>query len=311
VKILIFGGTGPVGKTLCRHFLPKRHDVAIVSRNSGVLWDGKAIGPWARELESADVVINLAGKSVNCRYTEENLREMMDSRIDSTRVVGQAISAAKNPPAVWLQMSTATIYAHRFDASNDEITGIIAGHEPDAPARWLPSIEIAKAWEAETEAAETPKTRKVILRSAMVMSIDKGGVFDQLATVTKRGFGGAIAGGKQYMSWIHELDFCRALEFLIERDDMSGPVNLASPNPLPHKEFMRELRHTLGVPFGLPATAWMMDAVCRLIGSDSELLLKSRRVVPTRLLEAGFDFRFVDWEAACRDLAKRMLTNAN
>jgi NAD dependent epimerase/dehydratase family enzyme len=159
--------------------------------------------------------------------------------------------------------------------------------------------------EAELNAADTPRTRKVLLRSAMVMSIDKGGVYDQLATVTRRGLGGAIAGGKQYVSWIHELDFCRAVEFLIEHENLSGPVNLAAPNPLPHKEFMRQLRKALGVPIGVPATAWMMEIACKLMGTDSELLLKSRRVIPTRLLDAGFDFRFVNWQEACRDLASR------
>lgn len=310
MKLVVTGGTGFLGQALQRYFASKEHDVVVLSRTTGVNWDEKTLGAWAEVLEGADAVINLAGRSVNCRYTEQNLREMMDSRVDSTRVIGQAIAGAKQPPPVWLQMSTATIYAHRFDAPNDEATGVIAGHEPDAPACWLPSIEIVKAWEAELEAAETPHTRKVLLRTAMVMSGRKDSAFELLARVARRGLGGSIAGGRQYMSWIHELDFCRAVEFLVQREDLSGAVNLASPNPLPQREFMRHLRQALGVPIGLPATAWMVEIVCKLMGTESELLLKSRRVVPARLLEAGFDFRFVEWPVACRDLVTQIQAHA-
>jgi uncharacterized protein (TIGR01777 family) len=263
------------------------------------------VGAWAAELDGADAVVNLAGRSVNCRYTAANLEAMMSSRVDSTRAVGQAIARASRPPRAWLQMSTATIYAHRFDAANDEATGLLDGAEPDAPAYWKQSIDIAQAWEAEQRDAPTQATRKVALRAAMVMSPDPGGVLDVLLGLTRVGLGGAIAGGRQWMSWIHERDFVRAVELLLARDDLSGPVNLASPSPLPQRDFMRELRAACGVPLGLPATRWMVTIGAFFLRTDPELVLKSRRVVPTRLLEAGFAFEWPEWPAAARELVER------
>jgi hypothetical protein len=268
MKIVIPGGTGQIGGVLSRALLAQHHEVVVLSRGGRggrggtsdariVAWDGRTLGPWASELDGADAVINLAGRSVNCRYTAANLEAMMSSRVDSTRAVGAAIAAAARPPRVWLQMSTATIYAHRFDAANDEATGLIGGDEPDAPAAWRFSIDIAKAWEQAQAEAATPATRKVALRSAMVMSPDRGGIFDVLLGLTRRGLGGTIAGGRQWMSWIHEGDFARAVALLIERDDISGPVNLAAPGPLPQREFMAALRAAWGTRVGLPATRWM------------------------------------------------------
>jgi len=251
------------------------------------------------------VVVNLAGRSVNCRYTQKNMDAMMSSRVASTRAVGLAIAQAARPPRLWLQMSTATIYAHRFDAPNDEASGIIGGSEPDAPSYWRFSIEIAQAWEREQTEAETPRTRKVALRSAMVMSPDPGGIFDILFGLTRRGLGGTMAGGSQFMSWIHERDFVRAIEFLIAREDMSGPVNLAAPNPLPQKEFMAVLRLASGMRVGLPVTKWMAEIGAFFLRTDTELTFKSRRVVPGRLLDAGFAFDFPDWPAAAKDLVAR------
>src|SRR5262249_46278612 len=249
--------------------------------------------------------VNLAGRSVNCRYTKGNLREMMDSRIDSTRAVGQAISRVHTPPAVWLQMSTATIYAHRFDAANDEGTGVLGGSEPDAPALWRASIDIAKAWEQTHIAAQTPSTRKVQLRAAMVMGSAPGGPFDLLARLCAFGLGGPLAGGAQYISWIHQRDFVRAVKFLIGRRDLSGPFNLAAPNPLPQREFMAELRAACGKRVGWPAGKWMLEIGSFLLRTETELILKSRRVVPTRLLQAGFRFEFPEWPAAVRSLVAR------
>jgi uncharacterized protein (TIGR01777 family) len=310
MKIVIPGGTGQVGGVLANALRARGDDVVVLSRRGAsdglvVEWDGRTPGPWVREIDGADAVINLAGRSVNCRYTETNLTAMMDSRVDSTRAVGIAIEKASRPPGVWLQMSTATIYAHRFDAPNDEATGHIGGDEPDAPSYWKRSIDIARAWERAQQEANTPRTRKVALRSAMVMSPDRGGIFDVLLGLTRVGLGGPIAGGHQYVSWIHDRDFANAIEFLIQRDDIQGPVNLAAPNPIPQRDFMAALRAAWGTQVGLPATKWMAEIGAFLLRTDTELTLKSRRVVPTRLLEAGFRFDFPEWPAAAKDLVER------
>ncbi|EFL29679.1 NAD-dependent epimerase/dehydratase [Streptomyces viridochromogenes DSM 40736] len=310
MKIVIPGGTVQVGTVLKRALGAAGHDVVVLSRRprrkGEVHWDGVTLGPWASEIDGSDLVVNLAGRSVNCRYTPANLREMMDSRVLSARVVGEAIATAARPPRVWLQMSTATVYAHRFDAPNDEVTGVLGGSEPGVPGYWSYSVDIAKAWERELEAADTPHTRKVALRAAMVMSPDRGGVLDVLLRLSRLGLGGPVAGGAQYVSWIHERDFVRAVEFLFAREDIEGAVNLAAPAPLPHRAFMRALRTAWGVPVGLPATRWMAEAGALVLRSDTELLLKSRRVVPGRLLDAGFVFDHPDWPEAAADLVRRL-----
>jgi uncharacterized protein (TIGR01777 family) len=310
MKMVIPGGTGQVGTILNRALTAAGHEVVVLTRRPGrdreVRWDGKTVGPWAAEIDGSDVVVNLAGRSVSCRYTAANLQAMMDSRVQSARVVGEAIAAASRPPRVWLQMSTATVYAHRFDAPNDEATGVLGGTEPGVPGYWAYSVEIAKNWEQAQEQAETPHTRKVALRSAMVMSPDRGGVFDVLLRLARLGLGGPVAGGAQYVSWIHDHDFVRAVEFLANREDLAGPVNLAAPVPLPQRAFMRALRASWGAPVGLPATKWMAELGALALRSDTELLLKSRRVVPGRLLEAGFAFDHAEWPEAADDLVRRV-----
>ncbi|HEX8734740.1 MAG TPA: DUF1731 domain-containing protein, partial [Pyrinomonadaceae bacterium] len=218
---------------------------------------------------------------------------------------GEAIAEASNPPKVWLQAGTATIYAHRYDAPNDEITGIIGGGEPNAPDTWNFSIDVAKAWEQAANEVETRQTRKVLMRSAMIMSPDKDGIFDVLLGLTRKGLGGTSGDGRQYLSWIHERDFIRSVYWLIEREELSGAVNLAAPNPLPNKEFMRVLREAWGIKIGLPATRLMLEIGAFFMRTETELVLKSRRVVPTRLLESGFEFEFSTWEKAARDLCRR------
>ncbi|MFF1548774.1 DUF1731 domain-containing protein [Streptomyces sp. NPDC058291] len=310
MKIVLPGGTGQVGTVLRRALTAAGHEVVVLSRRPAgrgeIAWDGRTLGPWTEAVDGSDVVVNLAGRSVSCRYTPVNLKAMMDSRVESARVVGQAIAASTRPPRVWLQMSTATVYAHRFDAPNDEATGVIGGAEPGVPAYWGYSVDIARAWEREQERADTPHTRKAALRSAMVMSPDRGGVFDVLLRLARLGLGGPVAGGAQYVSWIHDHDFVRAVELLISRDDLAGPVNLAAPSPLPHRAFMRTLRHAWGVPAGLPATRWMAELGAFALRSDTELLLKSRRVVPGRLLDAGFAFDHPEWPGAAADLVRRV-----
>src|SRR4051794_29841804 len=263
-----------------RVFAAAGHDVVVLSRNPSaaeVHWDGRTIGPWARELEGATAVVNLAGRSVNCRYNAANRRAIMESRVASTAVVGAAIAACTDPPRVWLQASTATIYAHRYDAANDDHRGILGGGEPGVPDTWRFSIDVARAWERELEAAVTPGTRKVAMRSAMVMSPDPGGVFDVLLGLVRRGLGGKAGDGRQYVSWLHHEDFVRAVGWLIDRDDVAGPVNLAAPNPVPNAEFMRALREGWGVRVGLPATPWMLEVGAVFLRTETELILKSRR----------------------------------
>jgi len=308
VKIVIPGGSGQVGTILSRAFRQAGHEVVVLSRmpkSSAVPWDGRTLGDWATELDGADVVINLAGRSVNCRYTARNRRQILDSRVQSTKIVGEAIARASRPPRVWLQASTATIYAHRYDSANDEATGLVGGTEPDAPAKWRFSIDVATAWERTLQGAATPNTRKVLMRSAMTMSPDRGGIFDVLLRVVRLGLGGRVGDGRQYVSWIHDEDFARAVYWLIQHESLEGPVNLAAPNPIPYFEFMRTLRAAWGGALGLPATRWMVEIGTFFLRTESELVLKSRRVVPGRLLESGFSFAFPDWEQAAADLCSR------
>ena len=311
MKLVFPGGSGQVGTILARHFHAAGHEVVVLSRNPTsapwrvVLWDAETVGDWQAELDGADVVVNLAGRSVNCRYTAANRALIMDSRVRSTKAVGEAIARCERPPRVWLQSSTATIYAHRYDAANDEVTGIIGGSEPDAPASWRHSTDVAKAWEAAVDEADTPRTRKVLLRAAVTMSPDAGGIFDVMLGLVRKGLGGRAADGRQWVSWVHVVDFVRAVEWLIDRGDVSGPVNIAAPEPLPNAEFMREFRRASGTKVGLPAARWMLGLGARLMQTETELVLKSRRVVPGRLLADGFTFRFPDWPSAVRDLCDR------
>ncbi len=256
-------------------------------------------------IEGADVVINLIGRSVNCRYFPKAREEILLSRVESTEAVGRAIAAAKNRPKLWLQASTATIYAHRYDAANDEDTGVIGGSEPDVPEAWQFSVDVAKAWESALENAETPCTRKVAMRSAMIMSPDEGGIFDTLLGLVRRGLGGTAGDGRQYVSWIHEKDFVRAVDWLIEQDHLEGAINLAAPYPLPNEQFFAVLRRAAGFPFGLPAAEWMLEVGAFFMRTETELILKSRRVVPGRLLADGFQFEFPSWEAAADELCRR------
>ncbi len=312
MKIVIPGGTGQVGTILARDFHAKGYEVVILSRKASdkfdwrvVEWNAKTLGDWAQEFEGADVVINLAGRIVNCRYNAENRRQIMDSRVDSTKVVGEAILKAKNPPRIWLQASTATIYAHRFDAPNDELDGIIGGNEPSAPDTWNFSIDVAKSWETSANEFDLPKTRLVLMRSAMTMSPDKDGIFDVMLGLVKKGLGGTAGNGKQYISWIHDRDFIRAVDWLIEHEELSGAINISSPNPLPNKEFMKIFRDAWGTKIGLPATKLMLEIGAIFMRTETELILKSRRVVPTRLLQSGFKFEFPNWEEAARDLCEK------
>lgn len=314
-KVVIPGGTGHLGRILCRYFHGAGDHVTVLGRSAperarrdlapGVnyaRWNGRDPGAWCAAIDGADVVVNLAGRTVDCRYNKTNLQEMLSSRVDSARAVGAAIESAAAPPALWLQMSTATVYAHTHGPANDEASGVIGGREPGVPSYWGFSVHIAEEWERMQREAKTPATRKVALRTAMVMSAERGGPFATMRRLARCGLGGSIAGGKMFMSWIHERDFVRATEHVIQEASTEGPVNFAAPTPLPQKEFMGELRRALGVPLGLPAAAWMIGLGAILLRTDPELILKSRRVVSGRLRDSGFEFEFADWSSAVRDL---------
>ena len=314
MKIVIPGGSGQVGTIVARAFHDEGHEVIVLSRRSGrmpwqtVEWDGVNLGPWMNTLDGADALLNLTGRSVNCRYTAANRRVILDSRVRSTRALGQAFAGVHRPPRVWLQASTATIYAHRYDAANDEVTGIIGGDEIDAPDTWRFSIDVARTWEQAFDEVSVAGTRKVVLRSAMTMSADRGGVFDALLALVRRGQGGRIGDGRQFMSWVHGEDFIRAVHWLIAHDEIDGIVNIASPNPIPNDEFMRVLREAWGVRVGVPTAQWMLEIGALFLRTESELVLKSRRVVPRRLLERGFVFAYPHWSDAARDLCREWLT---
>ncbi len=311
MKIVIPGGTGQVGVVLARAFVADGHEVVVLSRKPVrapwrvVAWDAETVGAWAAEIDGADVVINLAGRSVNCRYNAENRRLIKESRVKSTHAVGKAIAAVSRPPRVWLQASTATIYAHRYDAPNDEMTGVLGGSEEWAPDTWRFSIDVAKSWEEAATKCKLPHTRLVLVRSAMTMSPDRGGIFDVLLGLVRKGLGGASGDGRQFVSWIHDTDFIHAIYWLIEHNELTGPINLTSPNPLPNAEFMRVLREAWGMRIGLPASAWMLALGAFFMRTETELILKSRRVVPGRLLQSGFQFQFPTWKLAAEDLCRR------
>lgn len=310
MKIAIPGGSGQVGTVLCRAFAGDGHEVTVLSRAPRpgpwrtLGWDGRTLGPWVEAIDGADVVVNLAGQSVNCRYHRRNRERILSSRVESTRVVGEAIRQCARPPRLWLQASTATIYAHRYDAANDEATGILGGREEDVPDTWRFSIEVATAWERTLDEAQVPGTRKVKLRSAVTLSPDPGGIFDVLLGLVRRGLGGTAGDGRQYVSWVHHEDFVRALYWLIEREEVEGPVNVAAPEPLPNTEFMRALREAWGARIALPATRWMLEVGAVFLRTETELVLKSRRVVPGLLLRNGFAFRYPRWPEAARDLCR-------
>jgi uncharacterized protein len=315
LRIIIAGGRGHVGSLLARHFHARGDSVVVLVRTptltpySSVGWDGRTLGDWVRELESADVLINLVGRSVDCRYSKANKQEILDSRVCSTRLLGEAVRRLKKPPRVWVNASTATIYRHALDRDMDEETGEISGNDADTPRAWHFSIEVATQWEHAFFTEETSVTRKVALRSAMVMSADRGGVFDALLRLVRFGLGGRLGNGRQYVSWIHERDFERAIDFLIERHEFRGVINLSAPKPVPNAEFMRALRHAWGSRVGVAAPRWALEIGAFVLRTETELILKSRRVVPGQLLKAGFGFDFPEWPAAAADLVTRWRMN--
>jgi uncharacterized protein (TIGR01777 family) len=315
LRIVIPGGSGLLGHVLARYFQERGHQVTVLTRGpytapwQTVHWDGEEPGPWTQYLEGADVCINLAGRSVNCRYDEANRQSIYRSRIHTTRMLNQVIATLADPPKVWLNASTATIYRHALDRGMDEATGELGGQERiskwrHAPETWNFSVGAAKDWEAALFEPETPRTRKVALRSAIVFSPTPGSAFGVFSNLVRLSLGGKQGSGRQFVSWIHEADFARSVEFLIARDDLAGPVNLAAPNPLPNREFMAALRYAWDVPNGFPIPWPAIEIGAFFLRTESELVLKSRRVIPGRLLGAGFEFEFPDWPEAAEDLVR-------
>jgi uncharacterized protein (TIGR01777 family) len=304
MKIVIPGGSGHLGTLLARAFYPQ-HEVVVLSRHRAlrpwrtVGWDGVNLDTWAGEIDGADVVINLAGRNVNCRYTEGNKREILESRVQSTRVVGEAIAGAQNPPHLWLQASTATLYPHRSEAASDEQMAI---RDDDLPPAWRFSIEVGRQWEHALDEAKTPRTRKVKLRSAVVMTPDAGTPFSIFLNLVRFGLGGKAGHGRQFVSWVHHDDFVAAIRFLIDQRFIDGVVNIAAPNPLPNADFMKAIRNAWGIPFGIPAERHLLEVAAFLHRTETELLLKSRRVVSGVLTRNGFRFQHPNWPEAAIEL---------
>ena len=289
-KIIIAGGSGFLGQLLADYFTQQNTEVVILTRMHRedqhliryTKWDGKTIGYWITELEGAEAVINLNGKSVDCRYTTANKQEIYDTRLNATNVLGLAISQCKKPPKVWINASSATIYRHAEDRDMDEATGELGEGF---------SVDVCKKWERVFFNSATPNVRKVALRIATVLGKD-GGALKPLKHLVKFGLGGKQGSGKQYFSWVHEQDFVRVVDWVLNNQQAEGVYNVSSLNPLTNQDFMKALRKVMNIPFGMPSPKWMLELGARMIGTETELILKSRRVVPTRLQEEGFVFHF-------------------
>ncbi|MDF2439709.1 MAG: uncharacterized protein JWN98_693 [Abditibacteriota bacterium] len=311
--IVIPGGGGYLGRELSKYFVEQGFDAVILSRRPRrdtefvrfVPWDGRTPGPWSKYFEGATAIINLSGRSVNCRYTTARKNEIYASRLDSTRAVGEAIARCATPPPVWINSSSATIYLHTYGPAWDE-SGEIGG-APEAKDAF--SVDVCRRWESALWQSAVPQTRRIAMRLAMSFG-PHGDVFNAFARIAKLGLGGPLGGGKQWVSWIHIHDFCRAVHWIIEHPELEGTVNVAAPNPLPNAEFVRELRQALGIPFGMPVTKWMLEIGAKVLGTETELLIKSRRVVPGQLLQSGFVFDYERWHDAVEAIVQAECNSA-
>jgi uncharacterized protein (TIGR01777 family) len=302
-KIVIAGGTGFIGAGLIDYFgndnniiILTRHPQADHGRVSYIAWDGKTPGAWAAQLENTDLLINLTGKSVNCRYTPENKQEIYDSRTHATQALAAAIQTLQQPPALWINAASATIYRHSEDRPMDEFTGEIGEGF---------SVDVCKRWESIFNNITVPGTRKAILRIAVTIG-PQGGVMLPYLNLVKFGLGGYQGTGKQLFSWIHITDVCRMMEWLYEHPELEGTFNCSAPNPVTNRQFMKAIRQAAGHLFGFPATTWMLGIGARLIGTETELLLKSRWVVPTRASQAGFVFDYPQLQPAMDHIIQQL-----
>lgn len=299
-KLIISGGSGFLGSLITDYFKDKFEEIVLLSRKRNqpknkcrtVVWDAKTFSGWEKEFENADVVINVAGRSVDCRYTKRNKLLIMNSRVDSTRIIGKAIEQCKTPPSVWLNSSTATIYRHSLETKMTEDQGEIGTGF---------SVNVAKAWEQAFFSSRTPQTRKVSLRTAIVLG-KEGGALQPIKKITQLGLGGKQGSGKQKFSWIHQDDFVRSIDFLIQHTEFKGVYNIVAPEPSTNEELMYFMRDVLQVPFGIPSPKPILEVGAFLIRTETELLLKSRNVVPQRLTQGGFSFKYPDLKAALTEL---------
>lgn len=297
--IIIAAGTGFIGEGLIDHF-SGQNKLIILSRHpqqdrrnvSYRYWDGRTAGEWAQCLEGADLLINLAGKSVNCRYTASNKAAIFASRTDSTSVLGEALKKVKHPPSLWINAASATIYRHAEDRPMDEFTGEM---ENDF------SVQVCKRWEKTFNDITLPDTRKVVLRIAVTLG-KQGGVMSPYLNLVKFGLGGHQGNGRQMFSWVHIEDVAGMMEWIYDHPECSGTYNCSAPDPVPNKTFMQTLRSAAGHTFGLPAYTWMLKIGAAIIGTETELLLKSRWVLPTRITQAGFAFKHPQLQGAFEDI---------
>lgn len=301
-KVVLAGGSGYLGILLANFYRSKAKEVVVLSRKTPttdgnlrtVHWNGKDLDAWADELNEADLLVNLTGKNVNCRYTQKNKDEILNSRIDATEVLGKAIQHLKSPPKVWIQGASATIYRHAEDRYMDEQTGEIGSGF---------SVDVCKAWEEKFWEQKIPHTRKIVLRIGIVLG-NSDGAFPRLLTLVRTGLGGKQGNGRQYMSWIHEMDVAEIIHWMYSNESLQGTYNCTSPGPLKNEEFMKTLRTVCGAPIGLPAPSWLLNIGALLIGTETELILKSRWVMPTKLTAAGYQFKFPDFRSAAEHIVR-------
>ena len=299
-KIIIAGGTGFLGKILSDHFKINGDEVIIYTRGRDqildgityVHWDAKTEDQWTTHLENADVLINLVGKSVDCRYTEENKKAILNSRVDATTVLGKAIKNCNNPPSIWMNSSTATIYKYSLHQLMDEDTGDIGDDF---------SMNVAKAWERSFFQSETPDTRKIALRISLVLGHD-GGVVPVLKNLVKFGLGGHQGDGKQKFAWIHQKDIVGIVEFCIKNKNLEGPINCAAVSDITNHDFMKAFRKAMDFPFGIPNPKIMIHIGAFFMRTAPELILKSRYVTPKRLLDSGYKFAYNDIQKALNNI---------
>ena len=307
LRIILAGGSGFLGTELTRHLLAQKHSVAILTRSprlrtdgaTETFWDAKSPGPWTSLVDGADVLVNLTGRPVNCRHTEANRALLMSSRVDSTRLLGEVIAGCVRPPRVWLNASSAAIYPSDTQQPVDEAAALA---EPVLVRAGFLG-EVTRQWELALFGAPAPKTRKVALRITLVLGRN-GGVFPVLRRLARFGLAGSLGGGMPYVSWIHLADFLRAVDWIMTRTTLDGPVNLAAPNPVRNSEQMRALRAACSMPIGLPATDWMIRVGAFLLRTEPGLLLESSRVLPGRLLASGFEFQYPELSEALSDLLR-------